>query len=112
MSETMNGNKLASYLQSFMQRHLLMRGADVYVTVKDVQFRRSPLIQGGLEIPVNVTASMESSSKNIQAVERFKSLVELSYKEPVNGNFNDCTSEILKELGAEEIDYEDDEDIE
>ena len=87
-----------------------MRGADVYVTVKDVRFRRSPLIQGGLEIPVNVTASMESSSKNIQAVEG--SLVELSYKEPVNGNFNDCTSEILKELGAEEIDDEDDEDIE
>ena len=86
-----------------------MSGADVYVTVKDVQFRWSPLIQGGLEIPVNVTASMESSSKNIQ---RFKSLVELSYKEPINGNFNDCTSEILKELGAEEIDYEDDEDIE
>ena len=89
-----------------------MRGADVYVTVKDVQFRWSPLIQGGLEIPVNITASMESSSKNIQAIERFKYLVELSYKEPVNGNFKDCTSEILKELGAEEIDYEDDEDIE
>ena len=84
-----------------------MRGADIYVTVKDVRFRLSPLIQGGLEIPVNVTASMESSSKNIQAVERFKSLVELSYKELINGNFNDCTSEILKELGAEEINDDD-----
>ena len=81
-----------------------MRGANVYVTVKHVRFRRSPLIQGGLEIPVTVTASMESSSKNIQAVERVKSLVELSCKEPVNGNFNDCSSEIVKELGAEEID--------
>ena len=26
-------------------------------------------------------------------------------------NLNDCMSEILKELGAEEIDYEDDKDI-
>ena len=31
---------------------------------------------------------------HIQAVARFKSLIELSYQEPVNGNFNDCTSEI------------------
>ena len=40
----------------------------------------------------------------------------LSYKflkviRKVNGNFNDCTSEMLQELGAEEIDH-DDEDIE
>ena len=38
-------------------------------------------------------------------------MVELSYKEPVNGNSIDRTSEILKELGAEEIDLEDDEDM-
>ena len=37
---------------------------------------------------------------------------ETTHLMPVNGNFNDCMSEILKELGAEEIDYEDDEDIE
>ena len=61
----------------------------------------APHPRGGLRIPVTVTAHMESSLKNIQAVERFKSLVELSYKEPVNGNFNDCTSKILKELGAD-----------
>ena len=45
---------------------------------------------------------MESSPVNIQAVEKFKSLVELNYKEPVNGHFNDCTNDILKEIGAEE----------
>ena len=55
---------------------------------------------------------MESLSKNIQAVEKLKSLVELSYKEPITGNFTDCTSKIPKELGAEEINDEDDKDIE
>ena len=39
-------------------------------------------------------------AKNIAAIEKFKSLVELNYKEPVNGNFNDCTTDVLQELGV------------
>ena len=33
-------------------------------------------------------------------------------EEPVNKNFSDYTSEIFEELGAEEIDYEGNEDTE
>ena len=85
-------------------RFLLMRGAEVYVTVKDAQHRRSPLVQGGLEIPISVTTLMEASPQNAQAIEKFKSLVEQNYKEPVNGKFDDCTSAIIEELEAEDDD--------
>ena len=34
-------------------------------------------------------------------LETFKSLVELDYQDPVNGKFNDCTRDVLPELGAE-----------
>ena len=42
----------------------MSRGADVFVIVKDTHHRRSPLVQGGLEIPVKVTVRMETSSEN------------------------------------------------
>ena len=47
--------------------------------------------QGGLEIPVEATVRMEACTKNVEAIERFKYLVEqhyiYSYKERVNGQF-------------------------
>ena len=77
-------------------RFLLSRGADVFVTVKDAHLRRSPLAQGGLEIPVEATVRMETSTKNVEAIERFEQLVEQHYREPVNGQFEDCTKEVLQ----------------
>mgnify|MGYP001795252323 CR=1 FL=1 len=47
--------------------------------------RRSPLVQGGLEILVKVTVRMETSTENSQAMERFKELVHHYFKELVNG---------------------------
>ena len=61
-------------------RFLISRGADVFVTVRDSRHRRSPLVQGGLEIPVKLTVRMEAASENNQAVERFKGLVQRHYK--------------------------------
>ena len=49
-------------------RFLISRGADVFVTLKDAHFRRWPLIQGGLEIPVEVTVRMEACTKNVEAI--------------------------------------------
>ena len=66
-----------------------LRGADVFVTVRDSHHLRSPLVQGGLEIPVKLTVRMEAASENNQAVERFKELVQRHYKEPTNGKFDD-----------------------
>ena len=71
---------------------------------KDAHFRRSPLIQGGLEIPVEATVRMEASTKNVEAIKRFKQLVEQHYKEPVNGQYEDCTKEVERESSSDEED--------
>ena len=83
-------------------RFFISRGADVFVTVRDSHHRRSPLVQGGLEIPVKLTVRMEAASENNQAVERFKELVQRHYKEPTNGKFDDCTKEVLSDKFEEE----------
>ena len=41
----------------------IMHGARALCKVMDVHYRRSPLIQGGLEIPVEVTVEMDISEK-------------------------------------------------
>jgi len=46
---------------------------------------------------------MEASTKNVEAIERFKQLVEQHYKEPVNGQFEDCTKEVLLEWRQKEV---------
>ena len=49
---------------------------------------------------------METSSENSQAMERFKELVHVHrhYKKPVNGQFDDCTKEVLPEHSDESSD--------
>ena len=37
----------------------------------------------------------------VEAIERFKQLVEQHYKEPVNGQFEDCTTEVLPGVETE-----------
>ena len=82
--------------------------------------RRSPLIQGGLEISVEVTVSMAFSEANKLAIKRCKLWVEFQYKEPVNGQFEDATAEILEilhgsdsenSLSDESSDPDDEEDV-
>ena len=41
----------------------------------DVHIKRSPLIQGGLEIPVKVTVEMNTSEENVLALEMYKDLI-------------------------------------
>ena len=60
--------------------------------------RRSPLVQGSLEIPVEVIVSMDSSDANKQTLRRCQIWVELKYKEPIDGQFRDATAEILRML--------------
>ena len=74
-------------------RFLISRGGNVKVTVIDSKHRRSPLVQGGLEIPVTVCIELDSTSKN---------------KEPINGNFDDCTKDILRDLYESSDSDEDD----
>ena len=79
-------------------RLLISRGGNVKVTVVDSKYRRSPLIQGGLKFPVTVCIEIYSTSKNVSVLVRYKKLVNENYKKPYNGNFDDCTKEILRDL--------------
>ena len=51
--------------------------------------------------------SMESSDANKQALRRCQNWVELKYKEPIDGHFEDATTEILRMLqGSDESEDE------
>ena len=81
------------------------------MTVKNTHFRRPPLIQGGLEIPIETTGRMEACTKNVEDIERFKHLVEQHYQEQVNGQFEDCTKEVLPGVETESSSDEEDQNI-
>ena len=85
----------------------------------DVHHRRSPLIQGGLEIPIEVTVGMETSDQNKQALELCRKSVQMKYAEPINGEYEDFTDRILLALHnaydildeSEEDESEDDDEL-
>ena len=90
---------------------LMLYGGIVVVKVLDTHHRRSPLVRGGLEIPVLLIVKMAYSPQNKDALLKYKSLVEEHYKEPVDGKFEDYTDAVLKELRCD-IDEEDETDVE
>ena len=67
----------------------LLRGEVVCAKVINKNHRRSPLVQGGLEIPVQVTAEMvDLTERNKAVLEKYKQIVVSNYKEPrMDGNF-------------------------
>ena len=78
--------------------YIILHGAKVTAMVIDTHHRRSPLVQGGLEIPIQVTVEMDLTEKNQQCLDRYKTLVGEKYKEPVDGKFEDATDSILQRL--------------
>ena len=83
---------------SRLTRFIMQHGAIVVVKVIDTHHRRSPLVQGGLEIPIELIVKMEYSPQNKVALCKYESLVEQYYKEPVDGKFEDVTDTVLKDL--------------
>ena len=67
---------------SRITKFLIDRGADVSAKLTSTNYRRSPLVQGGLEIPCLVTVTMPGTVLNQLLLERFKQLVEERYSEP------------------------------
>ena len=51
-------------------RFFLLRGEMVYLKVTDENYHRSPLIEGGLEIPVAVICEMDDTPRNRAIMER------------------------------------------
>lgn len=93
--------RIVGHLPRELSRYLyfiIFHGAHIVCKVINTHHRRSPLVQGGLEIPVEVIVSMDSSDANKQALRRCQNWVELKYKEPIDGQFRDATAEILRML--------------
>ena len=70
-------------------------------------FERSPIVQGGLEIPAEITVEMDITEENVQAMKKYEALVEEYYKEPIDGKFEDATAAILQSLKSLASDDED-----
>ena len=83
---------------------ILLHGARVLCQVVDIHHRRSPLVQGGLEIPVTVTVTMDLIEMNQSAIQKYETLVTEKYKEPVDGKFDDVTDPVLGALNSDEED--------
>ena len=79
-------------------KYLLDRGATVKAVITCSYYCRSPLFQGGLEIPCSVTVSMPGTIRNHLPLDRYRELVTELYCEPkdeiIIGNFLSPTEQI------------------
>jgi len=70
---------------SRITKYLMDRGAEVTAKLTSDHYRRSPLIQGGLEIPCIVVAKMNGySARNQMLLNKYEELVCSLYAEPKN----------------------------
>ena len=65
-------------------------------------YRRSPLVQGGIEIPCVVTVSMPGTVINQLLMERYKQLVETLYTEPKESEILGTEKEKETEVSSRE----------
>ena len=77
-------------------KFLLDRGAIILATLTTTDYRRSPLVQGGLEIACKVTVKMPGTIRNHMLMDRYLESVRSLYAEPKNevilGSFMPSTS--------------------
>ena len=60
---------------SQLAKFILDRGAEVKATLTSKHYRRSPLTQGGLEIPCMVKVAMPGTLLNKKLLERYEKMV-------------------------------------
>ena len=63
-------------------KFLLDRGVVIIATLNTTNYRRSPLVQGGLEIACKVTVRVPGTIKNYMLMDRYLELVRTLYAEP------------------------------
>ena len=95
------GNATVGHLPREISRptkYLLDRGATEKAVITFSYYRRSPLFQGGLEIPCSVTVSMPGTIRNHLLLDRYRELVAELYCEPkgeiIIGNFLSQTEQV------------------
>ena len=67
---------------SHVTKFLLDRGAAAYAELTSTHYRRSPIMQGGLEVPCKITVKLHGTVKNHMLLDRYMQLVNSFYCEP------------------------------
>ena len=67
---------------SKVTKFFIDRGATVTAELTSKYYRRSPIIQGGLEIPCKITAEISGTVINLLIMEKYIQLVQEFYTEP------------------------------
>ena len=78
-------NKTVGHLPREIYRptkYLLDRGATVVAKLTATHYRRSPLFQGGLEIPCEITVSMPGSIKGHMLLQHYQDIVDELFCQP------------------------------
>lgn len=91
---------------------LILYGAVIKDKILHTHYCRSPLVQGGLEISIEVEAKIEYSQKNKTIITKYEALVNQYYKEPVDGAFENITTTALKDIQNIDSDQDSDKDEE
>ena len=60
----------------------LDRGATITATLSSTHYRRSPLVEGGLEIPCAVNTNLIGTKKNKEILAKYLEMVQTHYTEP------------------------------
>ena len=69
---------------SRVTKFFIDRGATITAQLVGNHYGRSPLVQGGLEIPCKITATIPGTVSNLLCMEKYKELVTNLYIEPKN----------------------------
>ena len=96
-------------------RYIVEHGASVDAFVLATHHRPSPLIQGGLEIPIKLVVKLTGKEVNSAKLQKYRKFVDENYGQPVDGKFADDTERIPKLIRAQNAgpgEDDDDEDIE
>ena len=99
-------NKIVGHLPreiSRITKFLLDRNAVVTTELTSSHYRRSPLVQGGLEIRSKVTVKVDSSF-NTKVFDRYKAKVKELYIEPTEEEI--LGSFLLEEESAMDLDFD------
>ena len=91
-------------------RYIVEHGASVDAFVLATHHRPSPLIQGGLEIPIKLVVKLTDNEVNSAKLQKYRKFVYENYREPVDGKFADVTERILKLIGAQNAGPREDDD--
>ena len=79
----LDSGKIVSHLPmelSRISKFMLDRGAKIEVKLRETHYRRSPLVQGGLEIPCDLVIRIANTMKTAELLKKYSKLFEEGHR--------------------------------